>query len=185
VIKLDSLHNSSSQIWNIFRVDHDGVKKLESRFQYLVCARMGMVVGSQVWRPPQGDVFIEHDDVQKEVFVQQVDDDVNQIFGVTQFWACHRSSDVENEYNVHGDDVEVRQGRRSVVEVSEEAFLGHQVWLPVGLDVVLELHVAGKALVAEVVELKRLFLALAYYCYYYYSFLLLCCQKNPIGKFNF
>jgi hypothetical protein len=86
---------------------------------------------------------------------------------------------------VHGDDVEVRQGRRSVVEVSEEAFLGHQVWLPVELDVILELHVAGKALIPEVVELKSFFLALAdYFLPTLFLFLYRAVKINPLVSFN-
>ena len=66
----------------------------------------------------------------------------------------HRPLDVNGDDDVHGDDVHVGQGRRAVVEVREEPVLVDDLRLAVQLHVVFKADVAGKALIAKVVELK-------------------------------
>ena len=114
----------------------------------------GHLVGGRGLRPPDGDAFVEDDDVDEEVLVEKPDDEVRELLGPGQLRPDHRLSDVDDDDDVHRVNVELGQGRRSVVEVGEEGVLGDHVGLSVEVDVVLQRQVAGEALVAEGVELK-------------------------------
>ena len=152
--KLNGSDYSSCEVRHVPGNCLQSVDELQGLRDDLGGAMEGHLVGGRGLRPPDGDAFVEDDDVDEEVLVEKPDDEVRELLGPGQLWPDHRLSDVDDDDDVHRVNVELGQGRRSVVEVGEEGVLCDHVGLSVEVDVVLQRQVAGEALVAEGVELK-------------------------------
>ena len=128
---------------------HEGLGRAEG----LVGASERVLVGADALRPPLRDHVVEDDQVDEEVLVKELQQKFDQLLGVLDLRACHRLADVQEDEDVHRDTFHLRDGRRSVVEVSKVAVLGDQLRSAADVDVVVQLHVAGEPVVAKLVEL--------------------------------
>jgi hypothetical protein len=153
LVQLDGTQNGAGQVRNVLRVSLDRLDEGRGRLQSLVGAGEGVGLGGHSFRPPLGDVLVEDDEVDEEVFVQQVEQKLGKFFGVLELGSAHGLADVHEDEDVHRDSAHLGDGRRSVVEVSEVVVLRHQLSSAAHVNVVVHLDVAGEPVVAEVIEL--------------------------------